>query len=62
MASPLKTWRTVWVEGEKSLDGALNAIEAGGEVIFSVIFIRYSSEGKTGYRIVVYKENKSNAK
>lgn len=56
-----KVWRTVWVNGEESLADALNIIETGGEIIFTVIYIRYSEAGKTGYRIVVYKE-KGNAK
>lgn len=57
-----KLWRVVWAEGEDSLAPALNRIEEGGEIIFSVIFIRYNSQARVGYRIIVYKEIKGNAK
>jgi hypothetical protein len=57
-----KSWSTDWVDGEDILADALNRIEATGAVVFEVIYVRYSEDGKTGYRIISYKENNRDAK
>jgi hypothetical protein len=52
----MKKWATIWVNGEDSIADALNKLESGkaAVTIFAIIYIRYSANGQTGYRIVYY--------
>lgn len=54
----MKKWDTLWVDGEASLGDALNKLEAKEATIFSIIYVRYSATGKTGYRVIYYTEVK----
>ncbi len=57
-----KVWYDAWQEGE-AIAPLLNTLEGLGHTIFQVIYIRYSKEGKTGYRVIYFRmEEQKNVK